>query len=405
MDRVLVGREKRGPVGYWIGGVAALVVATIALSSLWLRRGAGDVPDDAAWVEVQAGPLSDRVAGLGEFVSTAQRELTTGDGGTVELLVRKAGDAVKAGDEILRLANPKLQLEVEAAVSAARSLEIERQKAELASDRAVEEALIAVENARVNARTADSERAMTEELQHRQVVSRLQFEQALAKADQAANNLASLSRLLALARRQAQGEKAFRAEAVKLAELQRDRLRERLDGLSIRAPEPGLVKAVRVQLGDTVSAGAALATVGPASPDAVRLRFPQSALDRLAAGVAVDILLGEQHWAGRVVRVAPDPRDGLVTVEAALATMPEAARIGMAVRGDAVFGQLPNVVYARSAFTRPAPGQALKLFRKRGGEVTRLALNDVQSIDGALVFVSGVQKGDLIAIDGQLGRR
>lgn len=401
MDRALPTRQRP-----WLGRWPLFAVLAVAAAAvLWLSiaaRGSAALPEGLQWTEVKQGALEDRVSAVGEFISTAQRNLLAADAGSVLAVYRAAGDQVAAGAPILRLGNKQLELELETAESEARRLELEQEQLALDDQEALERAEIAVEDAEFERRTAGSERELNAALYQRQLISRLQFQTIEAKAEQAESRHASAQRLLRLVQSRQRRGGALRAEAIGLARIKRDRLRERVAGLHLTAPVDGWVKSVAAKVGDRVAADTVLATVGPVTPDAVRLLFPQEALGRLKPGVAIEIQLGDQHLTGELLRVAPDPEQGQIVTEARVAALPATARIGMAVRGDALFGRLENAVYARSALLPTSATGGIDIFRDRGNRIERLRLSGVSNVGGALVFPSGLRPGDRVAVDDRI---
>lgn len=400
MDRALPSQSRpwfrRWPL------LAALAVAAAAL--LWLSiaaRGSAALPEGLQWTEVKQGALEDRVSGVGEFISTAQRNLLAADAGSVLAVYRAAGDQVAAGAPILRLGNKQLELELETAESDVRRLELEQEQNELDDEEALERAEIAVEDAEFARRTASSERELNQALYQRQLISRLQFETIEAKAEQALSRYASAQRLLRLVQSRQSRSGALRDEAIGLARKKRERLRERVAALELKAPIDGWVKSVAAGIGERVAANTVLASVGPLAPDAVRLLFPQESLARLKPGIAIEIHLGDRRFPAQLLRVRPDPQQGQIVAEAVVTELPEDARIGMAVRGDALLGRLDQALYARSPFLPSSASGRIDLYRDRRGRIERLRLSGVKSINGALVFADQVLPGDRIAVDDQ----
>jgi len=403
MDRALPTAARRLP--RWLPMVAIAVAIALLVWLAAAVRGGAAVPEHLQWTEVRRGVLEDRVSGVGEFISTAQRQLVALDAGSVLAVHKAAGDRVRAGEVILRLGNQELALELETAESDARRQELEHEQLVLNDQEALERAEIAVEDARYALRTATSERELNQALYQRQLISRLQYETIQAKAEQAQSQHASAARLLQLVKHRQRRSGALRDEAIGLARKKQDRLRERVAALELKAPTDGWVKSVAAGVGERVAANTVLASVGPLAPDAVRLLFPQESLARLKPGVAIELHLGERRFPAELLRVRPDPQQGQIVTEASVDDLPEDARIGMAVRGEALLGRLEQALYARSAFLPASESGRIELFRDRGGRVEHLRLQGVKSVNGALVFADQVLPGDRIAVDDQVRPR
>lgn len=402
MDRPL----RPSPPPRWRRWLPAIgIVSIVAVAALlWLARGSGlGSGNDLAWSEARRGTLEERIAGVGEFVSTHQRQLTVQDAGTVEAVFKRAGEAVEAGEVLVRVVNPQVSLEADSAAIELRRLEMEVADASAKAAKDIESAQLAIANARIALDVAEVERKANAELLGRQIVSRLQYEQAEAKARQARNTLVSAEKMLQLERDQQQQQAEARLENMKLARLQLQRLRERVDALQVIAPDRGVVKRVDVRLGDAIAAGTIIAEVGPIAPDRAVIRFPQREIDRLRPGVPVELsILGRPAVQARIAQVEPDLAGGLIVAHVQADSLPDSARIDMSVRGEAILGELDDVVYAESAFDPPTNGEPLRIFRRRGDEVERLSLAGVRRVGRYLVFANAVAPGDLVAVDSAL---
>lgn len=359
------------------------------------EQGSGSEPD---WSTVVRGPLKLQSAGTGEFISTRQRILTAAEQGTVEEILRKSGDTVVEQDVILRLRNPQLALDLEAAESDLKHAETSAQQVIADDEMTIEEARSAAADARIALEVAEAERLAYENLLKQQIVSRLQYQQVEAKRRQSRNALDSAEHKLAILRRQQGRLRSGLFEGVHLATIKRDSLRSRIAGLEVRASRAGLVKSVDVRLGDSVPAGTQLAMVGPKAPDAARLRFPQRDLPQLRVGMRVSLAFNEAVATGVIARISPDPEDGYVTAEVECNRLPAGARIGMAVRGNADLDSLDDAVYARSGFEPSGPAAAIDILRDRNGDVSKMHLTNVRASNGFLIFADGLAPGDRIAV-------
>lgn len=376
--------------------VAVIALTIVALSALFLLDNS-DATRDLVWAEVRLGDLEQTSPGIGRFISTRQRIITAQEPGKVREIHANVGDQIPAGGLLVTLASPQLENDLTST-----EIEVRREKLQSlekleAARRGVSRAEIEVSSARIALKTARAENEMNQELFEDRVISRLEATRSRSRVDEAEMRLEGARLELASARGHLERQQTVHEETLRLGELKLEQLRKRIQALEIRALEGGAIKRLDSRLGDNVGRGEVLAEVGPREPDGARLRFPQRDLDRLQPGVPVSLRFLDQAVEARIVRVLADLVDGMVTAEVRAGKLPDNARIDMAVRGDAQLGRLKQVLYARLPAT-PGPNGMLDVWLERNGSRQRVRLKGIQTVDGHLVFSSGVEPGDRVAL-------
>ena len=114
MDRIIAPRPLWRRYAPWAGG--ALVIVAAAVWALW---GAGGnvyrVPANRLTIGTATeGPFEDYIAVRGTVAPYITAYLTTDQGGTVKQVLIEDGARVKAGQPMIVLSNPALQLQVAA---------------------------------------------------------------------------------------------------------------------------------------------------------------------------------------------------------------------------------------------------------------------------------------------------
>lgn len=376
--------------------VLALVLVAIAAVALWLWQPADRAEASIAWSEVRQGDIELNSPGIGRFISTRQRVITSRESGIVEAIAFQVGEPVEAGDVIVRTASPRLEDEIGSArieTTRERIQSLERlDQARLNFSRAE----IELASAKIALETARSEFRMNTELADQDVVSKLEHERSRGRVREAEKRLEGAQLELDAAREHLERQQRLHQETVRLGEMRIQQLLERREALAIRAPQAGVLKRLDIKVGDTLDAGRVIAEIGPGEPDGARLRFPQRTLDRLLPGVPVTLRFLDQTVAGRVVRILPNLVDGMLVAEVRADSLPPSARIDMAVRGDAHLGELEQVVHSQLPVSPDAEGE-LELQLEREGTLQQVRLSGVQRFGDYLVFTSGVRPGDRIA--------
>ena len=305
-------------------GVAVAVAAVVVLGAAVLgwARWRGPAVDAFA---VQAAPLVRTVQ-----VSARVEALTRVDvgatitGRVAEVLVRE-GDAVRAGQPLLRLETDELR----ATLAQARASEQQAQ-ARLSglrsTGRAQAQAALAQADAGLVAARAEMERAQALVAQGFVSASRLdearralqvaEAQQANARAQVAANRDGGTDEVQAQAQLQAAKAVTAAADA-------------RLAQAELRAPTDGRVLTRDVEPGQIVQPGKALLALALAGPTVLVAQVDERFLDQLATGqpasVVADAYAG-QRFAARLSRIAPrvDAQRGAIEVKFEMTDSPPA---------------------------------------------------------------------------------
>ncbi|WP_333607966.1 efflux RND transporter periplasmic adaptor subunit [Arsukibacterium sp.] len=397
---IVIEHERRRPRWLWL----LLVGVSIAALFWWLAASSSPVNNDSSalqWQQVQRGTVRFTASGVGELYASEQRAISALESGYITEVLAKAGDTVDNGDVLMILHNPQLQLELEAAQSELRRTDLDAQEALLRLHKELAQAAILTDNARADLEVANSELDSYQQLLAVNSVSRLQYEQALAKQRKSQNNLDTALQLQQLLSTQQQQISASWQENLALTRLRAERMQQRVDSLTMRASQHGIIKDLMITKGDAVSVGARLAAIGPELPDSARLQFPQRYNEQLKVGTRVQLSLLGQLAEGAIVRISPDLTQGAVQADVTLTSIPPSARIGMAVRADAQLGEQADVLYINTLFEADLHKQ-VRIWRQQNGKLAQRQLSNVSSFNGVMVFTEGVSEGERIAVDPQL---
>lgn len=228
----------------------------------------------------------------------------------VDIAVRE-GDAVAAGQILLRLDPVRAQAQLDAAEGEVRRLQGQLD-ALLAGARSEtrREALARVREAAAREDYARRQLARIEVLVRRKLLQSAELDQARAEADaaQAALNAARAAQaLLANGSRvedivQAQAALAAAQAQVRSARVDRDRL-------NVHAPRPGRIESLPYKLGDQPPLGAPLVLMLVGDAPYARVYVPEPVRASLAIGDSVQVQVdGEQRtFAGRVRMIRSEP--------------------------------------------------------------------------------------------------
>jgi RND family efflux transporter MFP subunit len=398
VPRPIKARPRTRRVVVIAAGLAALLAVTLGLR--WLSGRAPEIDQDALWIgTVERGELRLEVRGSGRLVPEEVRWASAPMAARVERVLVQPGAEVVADAILLELSNPDAELAVldaEREVASAEA-ELARLGATLDTARLAQESTIAALGS--DHAIADRRAQVDAEMAKEGVLSTLESAESADRATQLEGRVAfEKKRLSAMKRSDVAQLEAQRAEVERLRELAGFRRRQ-LEALQVRAGAAGVVQAVAVEVGQTVTVGAPLAKV--VRPDRLKaeLRIPETSAEDLAIGQPAVIDTRSGTVAGEVVRVDPAAKNGSVTVDVALTgPLPRAARPDLTVDGTIELAQTGEVLHVQ----RPAIGEArstASIFKLTGdGEAVRVPVTFGRASTDRIEITAGLSEGDRVIL-------
>ncbi len=393
MDIARAPQKKTGRNIAIGAGAAAVIIATIALSGL--DPAAPTVQRVAILIDsVRQGDVIREVRGPGTLVPEQIRFITAQASARVERKSVESGDKVGAGQVLLEMSNPDLQIQTMQAEQQVRQAQIEllNLKTNLRSAILTQEGVVAT--SRTTFISATQEAQAADSLQKRNLISTFEVANRKAQAEEATTRLRVERERLDLQRAAIDSQIATQTGQVQQLEAIAERQRNRLGSLSVRAPEGGVLQDLNLQLGQWVPEGTTLAkVVQPGRLKAV-LRIPESQAKDVVIGQSATVDTRNGIVKGRVIRKDPSAIQGTVTIDVSLeGPLPPGAVPDLSVDGTIQIERLDNVLHTG----RPAFGAAsgrVGLFKLIDGgsaavrvpvELGRTSVNTVEILSGLAV--------------------
>jgi HlyD family secretion protein len=324
-------------------GVAAVVIATVALSGL-----------DPAAPSVRKGDVVREVRGPGTLVPEQIRWITAQASARVDRKSAESGERVGAGQVLLEMSNPDLQIQTMQAEQQVRQAQIEllNLRTNLRSAILTQEGVVA--QARTTYVSATQEALAADSLQRRNLISGFDLSNRKAQAEEATVRYRVERERLELQRAAIDSQISTQSSQVAQLEAIAERQRNRLGSLSVRAPEGGVLQDLNLQLGQWVPEGTMLAkVVQPGRLKAV-LRIPESQAKDVSIGQSATVDTRNGIVRGRVIRKDPSAIQGSVTVDIALeGPLPSGAVPDLSVDGTIQIERLKLVDGGTTAIRVP----------------------------------------------------
>ncbi|MBX3714003.1 MAG: HlyD family efflux transporter periplasmic adaptor subunit [Lysobacter sp.] len=376
-------------------GAVVLVVAMVGVLG---RADQLASRDRVMLAKVQQGEFVVEVRGVGELTSKHTQFLGAKVEGQVERIAVEAGAAVKKGDILAILANPKLheQLSESQWELAAQRKE---QQANLASLQAElvnmqTDAQIAQSELKVLSLREDSEG----KLQADGIVSKLTYEQTRRGVEQQKQRIVAAQERVRMMQQRLSAQRE--ADAARLNKMGNtlDILRQQVADLTVRAPIDGVVGQMALKLGQQVVGGAEIGRITPYDNLVALLDVQDYQARDVRVNQSVRIDTRGAVLPGRVTRIDPGVTNGMVKVEVTLdGPVPASLRANQSVEGVIEIARKPNALFVSRPPQAQGHGQAA-VYRVEGDTAMR-TLVDFGLVSTRDIEVLGTLKaGDQIVV-------
>ena len=383
-----------------IGGGAVALVA-ITLWTLSLDPASQSIERSAVLIDsVRKGDVVREVRGPGTLVPEHIRFITAQASARVERLASESGKKVGAGELLLELSNPDLQIQTMQAEQQVRQAQIEllNLKTTLRSQVLTQQGVVAT--TRTQNVSAAQEAIAADSLGKRNLLSIFEVRTRRALAEEYVTRLRVEQERLTLLEQAIDSQIATQASQVVQLRLIADNQQARVRSLQVRAPDAGVLQDLTLQLGQWVPEGTTLAkVVQPGQLKAV-LRIPESQAKDVILGQKASIDTRNGFVAGHVSRKDPSAQGGSVTVDVVLdGALPNGAVPDLSVDGTIVIEKLTNVLYTgRPSFS--AGSGLVSLFRviDGGKAAERVPVELGRSSVNVIEIIRGLEIGDKIIV-------
>ena len=406
MDRII--EKKKGisliftvkALPYWL---AALLLAFV----IWLF-----VRDDATTLRVNAdtlvvgdvidGEFNDYIRVSGQVQPMTTIQISPQEGGIVQEIIIEEGSKLQAGDEILRLSNDNLDLQI---------LNSEAELAE--KENLLRNTLISMEQQRLS--------VQQEKLQLQVEVKRLQRKYEQNKALYDDNLIAREEFLLAqedyelaagrlqLVQERALQDSLYRSVEIKQMEesldnmrLNMQMIRRRKDKLTIKSPIDGELGLLDVVLGQSVASGAKIGQINQIGSYKIEAQIDEHYIDRVSAGLEATFERQQESFAAVIRKVYPEVRDGKFKADFKFSgEQPANIRTGQTYYLTLQLGQAENAILVpRGTFYQRTGGKWIYVLSPEKDKAVRREIRIGRQNPQYYEVLEGLQAGEQVIISG-----
>jgi HlyD family secretion protein len=399
MDRRILKRRWTLRTFAWMAAGLAIVAVVAWSAHLFRGRNTMRVPTERIRVStVTRGEFQEYIPVTANVVPLTTHFLSATEGGRVEEVIREAGSLVGAGDEILRLGNTNLLLDI-----MYREAELYQQSNNLRNTKLLMEQnrlQMQRELLEIDHEITRQERitASYERLNQEALISRQEYEEA---RDRLAY-LAGQRDLVLAARDQ---DELFRASQVEQLEASLERMRSNLaivkrnlESLVVRAPISGRLTALDAEVGQSKMRGERLGQIDVLDTFGLSAEIDEYYIARIEPGLRGTFTLDDATWVVRVDKVYPQVVSGRFEVDLQFTgAQPADLRRGQSVRLRLELGDAYEAVLLPSGpFYETSGGRWAFVVSPSGGEARRREITLGRRNARFLEVLGGLEPGEQV---------
>lgn len=394
--------SKRPPRTLAIMGFATVLVCFVAgIAGFLVYGGRTQVKlRDLQVSEVKLTSVRTVATASGRLAASESRLISATSPGRVVQLPVKTGDLLVQGQVVAKLANPAIVNE-EAAAGAALSLGVaSTERAAVDHHVQIVRSRTALSDAIANAEVAELQAKAEETLAASGVISKLQARKSQLEAETARQRVESERQSVKLLESLGEQVEAAGRAQVKSLEAAQRLAKSQLEGLSIIAPNSGVVEEVLVEFGQELVTGSPVARAYDPTNMVVLLDVPERQAARVEKSQTVQVQLLGIKVEGEVSHVSPVAKDGAVSIEVRLLDqLPTGARPELRVRADIQTKLFqPVLSVSMPDYAGEAANAKVYVLAGREARLQHVEFGDAQ--DGQVEVKSGLKSGDVIIVSG-----
>ena len=350
---------------------------------------------------VQKGEFNDYIRVIGQVLPDRIIYLDAIEGGRVEERLIEEGEQVKAGDVILRLSNPLLNIGILQSEA-----DLAYQENELRNTRiSMEQEHLRLKQDRIalNKELTQKERRFRQydRLYKKELLSREDFLQAKEDYE------AALGQLTVVDERIKQDDLFRSSQLQSLDENIRNMkkslalVRERLENLKVKAPVNGQLGNLEAQIGQSIAQGERIGQI--ITPELkVEAKIDEHYVERVMSDLPASFEREGKKYDMEVTKVYPEVREGQFRTDLHfISARPENIRAGQTYHLNLQLGDpVQTVIIPRGSFYQSSGGEYMYVVDEEGRTARRRPVRIGRQNPQYYEIVEGLQPGDKVIISG-----
>ena len=390
----------RKALPWWLGAaLACLVIFLLVKPSHSTLRVSGDTISVS---EVKAGEFNDYIRLSGTVQPLVTIQISPIEGGIVDAILIEEGSQVKKGDEILRLSNDNLDLQI---------LNSEAELAE--KENILRNTQIQMEQDRLNVKQSKAEYQLdVKRLKRKYEQQKTLYEEKLiAKEDylKAKEDYDLAAEKLQIILDKEVQDSLFRStqvermrESLENMQINMRMIRKRKDNLTIKAPIDGQLGILDAVLGENIGAGTKIGQISDMSSYKIEAQIDEHYIDRVTPGLAATFERQGATFNASLRKVYPEVRDGKFKADFKFeGEMPENIRSGQTYYLNLQLGSPEGaVLIPRGSFFQKTGGKWIYVVSKDGSKATRREIRIGRQNPQYYEVLEGLEPGEKVITTG-----
>ena len=406
MDKII--EKKKGiaiaftkkALPYWFGTFLTIFI-------LWLI-----MRDDASTLRVNAGTLSISEVLSGEFndyirVSGQVQPMTTiqispQEGGIVQEILIEEGSKVKPGDEILRMSNDNLDLQI---------LNSEAELAE--KENLLRNTMISMEQQRLSVQQEKLQLQIeVKRLKRKYEQNKVLYEEKLIAREEylmTEEDYQIAAGRLELVKERATQDSLYRSVEIKQMQesldnmrLNMQMIRKRKENLTIKSPIDGELGLLDVTLGQSIASGTKIGQINELGSYKIEAQIDEHYIDRVSAGLSASFERQNESYDAIIRKVYPEVREGRFKADFRFnGEQPANIRTGQTYYLNLQLGQPEKaILIPRGTFYQKTGGKWIYVVSPEGGKAVKREIRIGRQNPQYYEVLEGLEAGEKVITSG-----
>ena len=406
MDKIIEKKKgiavafKKKALPYWLG-------AFIVIFILWLvlRDDASTLRvngDTLSISEVRSGEFNDYIRISGQVQPMTTIQISPQEGGIVQQIVIEEGSMVKAGDEIIRLSNDNLDLQI---------LNSEAELAE--KENLLRNTMISMEQQRLSVQQEKLQLQIeVKRLKRKYEQNKALYEEKLIAREEylmAEEDYQIAAGRLELVKERATQDSLYRSVEIQQMQESLDNMRKnmlmirkRKDNLTIKSPIDGELGLLDVTLGQSIASGTKIGQINELGSYKIEAMIDEHYIDRVSAGLSATFERQNESFDAVIRKVYPEVREGKFKADFKFSgEQPGNIRTGQTYYLNLQLGQPEkSILIPRGTFYQKTGGKWIYVVSPEGGKAVRREIRIGRQNPQFYEVLEGLEAGEKVITSG-----
>ena len=406
MDKVIEKKKgvavafTRKALPYWFGALlGAFILWLVLRDDASTLRVNGDTLSIS---EVRSGEFNDYIRISGQVQPMTTIQISPQEGGIVQEILIEEGSKVKAGDEILRMSNDNLDLQI---------LNSEAELAE--KENLLRNTMISMEQQRLSVQQEKLQLQIeVKRLKRKYEQNKALYEEKLIAREEylmAEEDYQIAAGRLELVKERATQDSLYRSVEIKQMQesldnmrLNMQMIRKRKDNLTIKSPIDGELGLLEVVLGQSIASGMKIGQINDLDSYKIEAQIDEHYIDRVSAGLEARFERQNETFEAVIRKVYPEVREGKFKADFRFnGEQPANIRTGQTYYLNLQLGQPESaVLIPRGTFYQKTGGKWIYVVSPEGGKAVKREIRIGRQNPQFYEVLEGLEPGDKVITSG-----